>query len=764
MNLGLVGNLGNSVVEYRLLIHLCLDGLHNESALALVLCACRADVCAYAAACAVQSRNDHCVLHAGELHCVLGLNGSGSRSSLFSVHDNRTDNSMRADECTLVTLDTVLGDPLGNVNCDTALLISSGALRERTVGNINECGNRDLVAALCVNGDLYIVNEVDQELVVALSLVLGELALAVSPGSGNVYLDNLAGTLLDSGVVHVDDIVALLSKGLVRHLLHVCDSVLGRNDVSDGEERGLEHGVGLVAQTDLSCHLVSVDYVEVDVVLSDVSLNRSRELLVQLVNCPVAVQQEGAARNNVLYHIVLVDIGRVMTGNEVCLVDEVCGLDRSLTETQVRNCNAAGLLGVVSEVCLRVHVGVVADDLDGVLVSANGAIRAKTPELAACCAFRSGVRVLGDFEGQMSYIVVDTQCEYRLCGVVVNSDDLSRVAVLGTKTVTSGEYLSVLELVLLLEGCNYIEVQRLAEGTRLLCSVEYGDLLNCCRDSGSECGGNERSVQSYLYKADLSALLEQVVDGLLDGVAYGAHCYDNFLGVRSAIVVEQLVICTDLCIYLVHVLGNYVRYVVVVGVASLTSLEEDIRVLSCAVEYGLLRVEGSVAERLNSVHIYHALEGLVVPLLDLLDLVGGTEAVEEVQERNSALDSGKVSNCAEVHNLLRVSGAEHCITGLATCVDIAVVAEDRKRMRSYGTCGNVDNRRKQLACDLVHIRNHQEKTLRSGVGGGQRTCGKGAVNCTGSARLGLHLNYLNLLAEDVLNSCGGPGVGHLCHN
>ena len=147
--------------------------------------------------------------------------------------------------------------------------------------------------------------------------------------------------------------------------------------------------------------LISVDDVEVDVVLSDVSLNRSRELLVQLVNCPVAVQQEGAARYNVLYHIVLVDIGRVMTGNEVCLVDEVCGLDRSLTETQVRNCNAAGLLGVVSEVCLRVHVGVVADDLDGVLVSANGAVRAKTPELAACCAFRSGVRVLGDFEGQI---------------------------------------------------------------------------------------------------------------------------------------------------------------------------------------------------------------------------------------------------------------------------------------------------------------------------------------------------------------------------
>ena len=53
-----------------------------------------------------------------------------------------------------------------------------------------------------------------------------------------------------------------------------------------------------------------------------------------------------------------------MTGNKVCLVDEVGGLNRSLSETQVRNGYAAGLLGVVSEVSLRVHIGVVADNLD----------------------------------------------------------------------------------------------------------------------------------------------------------------------------------------------------------------------------------------------------------------------------------------------------------------------------------------------------------------------------------------------------------------
>ena len=53
-----------------------------------------------------------------------------------------------------------------------------------------------------------------------------------------------------------------------------------------------------------------------------------------------------------------------------------------VAEAQVADGDAAGLLGVILEVCLNVLVGVVADDLDGVLVGANGAVAAQTPELA----------------------------------------------------------------------------------------------------------------------------------------------------------------------------------------------------------------------------------------------------------------------------------------------------------------------------------------------------------------------------------------------
>ena len=69
---------------------------------------------------------------------------------------------------------------------------------------------------------------------------------------------------------------------------------------------------------------------------------------------------------------------------------------------------------------------------------------------------------------------------------------------------------------------------------------------------------------------------------------------------------------------------------------------------------GMLGVQGVLAERLNSVHVAHFLQILVIPDGDLLDLVGGTEAVEEVDEGNAALDGGQVRHSAQVHDLLRV--------------------------------------------------------------------------------------------------------------
>ena len=69
----------------------------------------------------------------------------------------------------------------------------------------------------------------------------------------------------------------------------------------------------------------------------------------------------------------------------------------------------------------------------------------------------------------------------------------------------------------------------------------------------------------------------------------------------------------------------------------------------------------------------------------------------------------------------------------------------------------------QLAGDLVHIGDHQQQALRSGVGGGQGAGCQRAVHSTGGTSLRLHLHNLNSVAKDVLAAGSGPLVHVVSH-
>ena len=74
------------------------------------------------------------------------------------------------------------------------------------------------------------------------------------------------------------------------------------------------------------------------------------------------------------------DVAGVMAGDKVGLGHVVRRTDRGITKAQVRDGDAAGLLGVVLEVGLDVLVGVVADDLDSRFVSTDSTVRTEAPE------------------------------------------------------------------------------------------------------------------------------------------------------------------------------------------------------------------------------------------------------------------------------------------------------------------------------------------------------------------------------------------------
>ncbi len=71
-------------------------------------------------------------------------------------------------------------------------------------------------------------------------------------------------------------------------------------------------------------NLNTVDGVEVDIVLSDEFLHLSGQMLLQLFCIPCAVQQEGTAVNQLLNHVVLTYIGRIVACYEVSLTDQIC--------------------------------------------------------------------------------------------------------------------------------------------------------------------------------------------------------------------------------------------------------------------------------------------------------------------------------------------------------------------------------------------------------------------------------------------------------
>ena len=760
----LLGNLVHAVIEDVLLIQLRLLRNHLDS---LNLFGAGADT--DAAAHAVERRDGH-----GELINAFTLT-SLDRDDLSSCgcvlgfligQRDRADGSVRADISAVAALDALCGIPFRNCNGNAALFVSGSAQLELSINMIDERGNRQRVAVHLIDREEDVLNLLDK-FGLAFEVMLDDNIFCVRPVSGNVDLHIGGSAGVDGLVVHLDDVHALLGVGLCGLFLHVLDGVLFRQNLGQGEERGLKDGVGALAHADGLRQINGVDGVKLDVVLGNVALGSGIQMMSQFFRCPLTVNHKHAARLDVTDNgETLRDVGRVMAGDEVGLVDVIRALDGLVTEAQMADGDAAGLLGVVLEVGLHILVGMVADDLDRVLVCADSAVAAQTPELALDGAFCGGVRaVLVLFEREVRHVVHDADGELMLRLVllqfVVNSEDGSRRRILGAEAVAAANDGS-LDTCVGQSGHN-VHVQRLAQRAGLLRAVEDCNLLGGSRDGCDQLVCTERTVQANLNQADFLAVCVHVVDNFLSNVVDGAHRNNDAVSVGGAVVVEQLVVRAEFLIDLAHVLFDNCGQFVIVPVAGLAVLEEDITVFMAAAGSGMLRVQRMLTELLNSLHVAHFFEVGVVPAGDLLDLVGGTEAVKEVQERNLALDRSQMRDRGQIHDFLRVGLAEHGEAGLTAGHDVRVITENVQSMGRDGTRRDVEYAGQLLRRDLVHVRDHQQQTLRRRVGGRQSTCAEGAVNRTGRTSLRLHLSNLDAGAKDVLQTCGRPLVNEVRH-
>ncbi len=234
--------------------------------------------------------------------------------------------------------------------------------------------------------------------------------------------------------------------------------------------------------------------------------------------------------------------------------------------------------------------------------------------------------------------------------VLEDGEHLGRRGVLGGETVAAAEDHG-LEL-LAVEHRLHVEVERFALGARLLGAVEHADALDRSGHDVEEILLGERTVEVYGNQADLLALLEQVVDGLLDGLGNRTHGHDDVLGIGGAIVGKGFIFAARDLRNLLHGVGHHVGHGVVELVRSLAGLEIDVGVLGRTARDGVLGVERLSAELLQGVAVEHGGQRGLVDQLDLLDLMRGAEAVEEVEERHAGLERDDVGDAGQVHDFL----------------------------------------------------------------------------------------------------------------
>ncbi len=528
---------------------------------------------------------------------------------------------------------------------------------------------------------------------------------------------------VDGREVPRQDGLAALAVARDDRVLDGLHRLVDREDVGQGEEARLQHGVDAGAETGLFGDAVPVDHEEPQSLVDDLALNLDGQLVPDLVGTERAVQQERCTGSSDPQDVGSLQPFEVVTGDEARLLDQVRGSDRTWSEAQVRHGDGAGLLRVEDEIALRVQVGVRTDDLDRVAVRADRSVAAQTDEHRSDHVIGLGRERAVDGKARSRHVVHDADREVvlRLLGVQLGEDRRrhGRRELLRRKAVPAADHLrhpavepDASRRLFLDERRDHILVERLAGRAGFLRAVEDRDPSHRGGHRRDERLGRERPEQPDLHGADPLAARDQGLDRLLDGAATRPHEQDDALGLGMPHVVEEVVGTPGSVGDPVHHLLDDVGDRRMELVRRLARLEEDIGVLCRSSQDGMIRAERPSPVLPDEAIVDQGPEVRLLDRFDLVDLVRCAEAVEEVQERDACPERRGVGDERHVLGLLDRRRAQHREPGRSSGHHVAVIAEDRERVRRHRPCRDVHHERRQLARDLEHVGDHQEQALR----------------------------------------------------
>ncbi len=161
---------------------------------------------------------------------------------------------MRTYISALVTLYTVFRLPNWNIHCNSTFLIFGGSHFPGSVFTTDEGRYRKAVTVLCINRTNYFFNEF-RNVIFSICRYLN-----VCPFFKYFYFLNVS-TAINSSIIHLNNILTLLTVRFNDKLLHLLDSKIVRNYIRNFEECRLKYCISSVSKTNFFSNLCSVNYV-----------------------------------------------------------------------------------------------------------------------------------------------------------------------------------------------------------------------------------------------------------------------------------------------------------------------------------------------------------------------------------------------------------------------------------------------------------------------------------------------------------------------
>ena len=284
----------------------------------------------------------------------------------------------------------------------------------------------------------------------------------------------------------------------------------------------------------------------------------------------------------------------------------------------------------------------------------------------------------------MGYVIgnADRETVNRFGGktVVEHGLDHARGKLFGRQTVTAADnFRHVADFAVgesLSQRGNDVKVQRFADRTGFLGTVEDGNDLDRLRQSLQERLFRERTIQVNFQNAQFGAFGVQVVDGFFHRFGARTHNHDNLFGISRADIVDDMILTAGNLGKLVHFFLNDAFYLVIVRIAGFAALEEDVRVLRGTADNRSFRTQ-SVFGVEGIVHtLEHCSQIVVGKHFDFFDFVRSAETVKEVHERNARTQSRSLGDRGHVMSFLYRVGSQHGKTGLTAAHNVGMVTED----------------------------------------------------------------------------------------